>query len=78
MRPTIILLFVKVNFFYISIKRELTLQQTYSPDITTASSTLYNRTSWTIQHALSSDHLPIMTTINIRHEYRLQQNDEHL
>ena len=45
-----------------------------SPDITTVSNTLYNRTSWTTQHALSSDHLPIITTINIRHDYRLQQN----
>ena len=50
------------------------LQQTSSPDITTVSNTLYNRTSWTTQHALSSDHLPIITTINIRHDYRLQQN----
>ena len=46
-----------------------TLQQTSSPDITTVSNTLYNRTSWTTQHALSSDHLPIITTINIRHDY---------
>ena len=51
-----------------------TLQQTPSPDITTVSNTLYNRTSRTTQHALSSDHLPIITTINIRHDYRLQQN----
>ena len=51
-----------------------TLQQTSSPDIRTVSNTLYNRTSWTTQHALSSDHLPIITTINIRHDYRLQQN----
>ena len=51
-----------------------TLQQPSSPDITTVSNTLYNRTSWTTQHALSSDHLPIITTINIRHDYRLQQN----
>ena len=51
-----------------------TLQQTSSPDITTVSNTLYNRTAWTTQHALSSDHLPIITTINIRHDYRLQQN----
>ena len=51
-----------------------TLQQTSSPDITTVSNTLYNRTSWTTQHALSSDNLPIITTINIRHDYRLQQN----
>ena len=43
-------------------------------NITTVSNTLYNRTSWTTQHALSSDHLPIITTINIRHDYRLQQN----
>ena len=50
-----------------------TLQRTSSPDITTGY-TLYNRTSWTTQHALSSDHLPIITTINIRHDYRLQQN----
>ena len=51
-----------------------TLQQTYSPDVTTVSNTLYNRTSWKTQHALSSDHLPIITIINIRHDYRLQQN----
>ena len=51
-----------------------TLQQTSSPAITTVSNTLYNRTSWTTQHALSSDHLPIITTINIRHDYILQQN----
>ena len=38
------------------------------------SNTLYNWTSWTTQYALSSDHLPIITTINIRHDYRLQQN----
>ena len=35
--------------------------------------TLYNRTSWTTQHALSSDHVPIITTINLPHDYRLQQ-----
>ena len=51
-----------------------TLQQTSSPDITTVSNTLYTRISWTTQHTLSSDHLPIITTINIRHDYRLQQN----
>ena len=48
--------------------------QTTTNIITTVSNTLYNRTSWTTQHALSSDHLPIITTINIRHDYRLQQN----
>ena len=51
-----------------------TIQHTSSPDITTVSNTLYNRTSWTTQHSLSSDHLPIITTINIRHDYRLQQS----
>ena len=45
-----------------------TLQQTSSPDITTVSNTLYNRTSWITLHALSSDHSPIITTINIRHD----------
>ena len=49
-----------------------TLHQISSPDITTVSNILYNRTSWTTQHALSSVHLPIITTINIRHDYRLQ------
>ena len=48
-----------------------TLQQIYSTDITTVSNTLYN---WTTQQALSSDYIPIITTINIRHEYSLQQN----
>ena len=49
-----------------------TLQQTASPDISTVSNSLYNWTSWTTQHTLSSDHLPIITTINIQHDYRLQ------
>ena len=35
--------------------------------------TLCNRTLWTTQHALSSGHLPIITTINIRHNYRQQK-----
>ena len=38
-----------------------TLQQTSSPDMTTLSNTLYNRTSWTTEHALSSDQLPQLT-----------------
>ena len=48
-----------------------TLQQTSSPRCLTH---IYNRTSWTTQHALLSDHLSIITTINIRHDYRLQRN----
>ena len=51
-----------------------TLQQTSSPDIITVSNALYNPTSWTIQHALSSNHLPIITTINIRHDNKIQHN----
>ena len=51
-----------------------TLHQTSSPDITMVSNTLYNPTLWPTQHALSSGHLPIITTINIRHDDRLQQN----
>ena len=38
------------------------------------SNTLYKRTLWTTQHALLLHHLLIITTINIRHDYRLQQN----
>ena len=38
--------------------RSTTLQQTSSPDSITVSNTLYNRTSWTTQHALSSDTYP--------------------
>ena len=50
-----------------------TLQQIYSPDITTEFNTLYNWTSWITQHALAY-HLPIITTINKRHDYKLQQH----
>ena len=35
--------------------RNTTLQQTSSPDINTVYNTLYNWTSWTTQHTLSSD-----------------------
>ena len=51
-----------------------TLQQVTSPDITTISTTLYNRTTWHTIQALNSDHLPIITTINTRTKYKLQQN----
>ena len=47
------------------------LQQTSSADVTMVSNALYNRTLWTTQHALSSNHLPIITTINILHDYGL-------
>ena len=55
-----------------------TPQITYSPGITTVSNNLYNWTSWTTQHALSADQLPIITTINIRQHYILQQHRDHL
>ena len=51
-----------------------TLQHIFSPDITAVSNTLYNRTSCITQHALSSYHIPIITTINIWHDNRLQQS----
>ena len=38
------------------------------------SNALYTRISWKTQHTLSSDHIPIITTINIRYDYRLEQN----
>ena len=40
-----------------------TLQQATSPDITTVSTTLYNRTTWHTIHALNSDHLPMETLL---------------
>ena len=50
------------NSDHITQKHQLECQ-TSSPDITTVSNTLYNWTSWTTEHILSSDHLPIITTI---------------
>ena len=51
-----------------------TRQQATSPDITTITTTLYNRTTWHTIHTLNSDHLPIITTINTRTKYKLQQS----
>ena len=51
-----------------------TLPQTSLSDITSVYNILYNRTSWITQTALSSGHIPIITSINIQHNYRLQQN----
>ena len=45
-----------------------------NPPTRVPNSTL-QRTSWTTQHALSSDHLPIITTIKIRHDYRHNKSD---
>ena len=49
-------------------------QQPTSPDITSITTNLYNRTHWETLNALNSDHLPILTTINTRTNFRLQQN----
>ena len=35
---------------------------------------IYILVAWTTFHALSSDLIPIIITLNIRHDYRLQQN----
>ena len=51
-----------------------TLQQATSPDITTISTTLYNCTTWHTIHTLNLDHLHLITTINTRTKYKLQQN----
>ena len=41
-------------------------QRPTSPDITSITTNLYNRTHWETLNALNSDHLPILTTINTR------------
>src|SRR6478609_1967018 len=48
-------------------------QQPTSPDITTISSNLLNKTQWETKTALHSDHLPILITITITENFRLQQ-----
>ena len=42
--------------------------------ITTISSSLYNRTTWKTIHALNSDHLPILLTIQTDNKITIQQN----
>src|SRR6267154_6690230 len=46
-------------------------QQLTSPDITSISSNLVNQTTWKATTALSSDHLPIIITINTKNNFRL-------
>ena len=41
---------------------------------TTISSSLYNRTTWKTIHALNSDHLPILLTIQTDNKHTIQQN----
>ena len=47
-----------------------TLEHTSLPDVTMVSDTLYNLTWWTTRTMIR----PIINTVNIRHDYRLQQN----
>ena len=49
-------------------------QRPTSPDMTSITTNLYNRTHCETLNALNSDHLPILTTINTRTNFRLQQN----
>ena len=49
-------------------------QKPTSPDITTISSSLYNITTWKTIHALNSDHLPILLTIQTDNKHTIQQN----
>ena len=49
-------------------------QQPTSPDITTISFSLYNRTTGKTIHALNSDHLPILLTIQTDNKHTIQQN----
>ena len=53
-----------------------TLHQTYSPDITTVSNTLYHQTSWTTlnMHYHQTTYPSSPHHHSIRHDYRLQQN----
>ena len=64
------------NLDHITLNRvqNTTLQQRSLSDFTTVSNIIYNRTSRTTHDAQLSDHLLIITTINIRHNYILQQN----
>src|SRR6478609_2681673 len=48
-------------------------QQPTSPDITTISSNLLNKIQWETKTSLYSDHLPILITITIIENFRLQQ-----
>src|SRR6478609_958221 len=48
-------------------------QQPTSPDITPISSNLLNKTQWEPKTALHSDHLPILITITIAENFRIQQ-----
>ena len=43
-------------------------QQPTSPDITTASADLHDWASWQTIHSVTSDHLPLLSTLSIHHK----------
>ena len=49
-------------------------QNPSSPDITSVSSNLYPQANWETIQALSSDHIPILTTIDTKCNYKLKQH----
>ena len=49
-------------------------QQQTSPDITTTADHTYRNTTWTTLNELTSDHLPIIITLNTKTNYKLHQN----
>ena len=49
-------------------------QQPTSPDITTVTAELHRRCKWETITALTSDHLPIRTTINTKSNFRIVQH----
>ena len=46
-------------------------QQPTLPDITTASADLHDCTSWQTIRSLTSDHLPLLTTLSIHHKTKI-------
>jgi len=49
-------------------------QQETSPDVTIVPKDLSQKCEWKTKHALSSDHLPIITTINTNINFKQKQN----
>ena len=47
--------------------------QDTSPDITTITTEIYRHATWNTLHALNSDHLPILTTLNTKTKYKIAQ-----
>jgi hypothetical protein len=49
-------------------------QEPSSPDITSISGNLHNQASWETLHALHSDHLPILISLQTKFNFRLKPN----